>query len=166
MQSRSIRRSLTAAIAACLAFLATAGHADPPAAEPAIRRLLAEQAAAWNRGDLDGFMAGYWRSPDLVFTSGGVVRRGWQVAYDHYRSRYGGAPETMGRLELSAVEVHPLGTDAAWVLGHWTLSGAQADDGVFTLVLRRIDGTWRIVHDHTSSRVSPVATAAHDGGRR
>ena len=124
--------------------------ADP---RPAIERVLTEQAAAWNRGDLEAFMDGYWRSPDLVFTSGGNVQRGWQTTLDRYVASYGTSPETMGRLTFSDLEIHPLGDDAAWALGRWRLDYEDADDpgGIFTLVFREIDGRWLIVHDHTSS---------------
>ena len=77
--------------------------------EEAIIGVIQTQADAWNRGDLKGFMAGYLRGPDLVFTSGGNVRRGWQITYDKYEERYGTSPETMGKLRFSDLEVHALG---------------------------------------------------------
>ena len=127
-----------------------AGSADPG---PAIERVLTQQAAAWNRGDLEAFMDGYWRSPDLVFTSGGIVQRGWQTTLDRYVASYGTSPETMGRLTFSDLEIHPLGDGAAWALGRWRLDydGGESPGGIFTLVFREIDGRWLIVHDHTSS---------------
>ena len=127
-----------------------AGSADPG---PAIERVLTQQAAAWNRGDLEAFMHGYWRSPDLVFTSGARVQRGWQTTLDRYVASYGTSPETMGRLTFSDLEIHPLGDGAAWALGRWRLDydGGESPGGIFTLVFREIDGRWLIVHDHTSS---------------
>jgi uncharacterized protein (TIGR02246 family) len=126
------------------------GAANDPRA--AIERVLEAQVAAWNRGDLDAFMDGYWRSPDLVFTSGGAVQRGWQTTLDRYRASYGTSPETMGRLTFSDLEVHPLGPGAAWALGRWGLEHGDGGKvgGVFSLVFREIDGRWVIVHDHTS----------------
>ena len=124
--------------------------ADP---RPAIQKVLDDQVAAWNRGDIEAFMDGYWESPDLVFTSGGNVQRGWQTTLDRYRATYGNSPETMGRLSFSDLEIHPLGDEAAWALGRWHLddAGGKAMGGVFSLVFRRVDGRWLIVHDHTSS---------------
>jgi len=117
----------------------------------AIRHLLERQANAWNRGDLDAFMAGYWKSPDLVFTSGGHIRRGWETTLEAYRKHYGSDKTSMGKLEFSDLEVHRLGPRAAWVLGHWKLTRASGTSGgVFTLILRRFPAGWRIVHDHTS----------------
>jgi beta-aspartyl-peptidase (threonine type) len=138
-------------IAAGCASSAERGPGSDPA--PAIRQVLDEQAAAWNRGDLEAFMDGYWRSEDLVFTSGGNVQRGWQTTLDRYRASYGTSPETMGRLTFSDLEIHPLGDGAAWALGRWALddAGGQTMGGVFSLVFRRFDGRWLIVHDHTSS---------------
>jgi uncharacterized protein (TIGR02246 family) len=130
---------------------ASGGSAADPG--PAIERVLSEQAAAWNRGDLEAFMDGYWRSPDLVFTSGGNVQRGWQTTLDRYVASYGTSPETMGRLTFSDLEIHPLGDGAAWALGRWGLEYDEgaSPGGVFSLVFREIDGRWLIVHDHTSS---------------
>ena len=117
----------------------------------AILTVLEDQAEAWNRGDLEAFMDGYWESSDLVFTSGGRIQRGWQTTFDRYRATYGTAPSTMGRLGFYDIEIHPMG-DAAWVLGRWTLDRSGQDlEGVFTLVFRRIRGEWVIVHDHTST---------------
>ncbi|MGH7570305.1 MAG: YybH family protein [Gemmatimonadota bacterium] len=113
--------------------------------------VLREQVEAWNQGDLDGFMDGYWQSPDLIFTSGARVQRGWQTTLDRYRTAYGDRPETMGRLTFSDLEVHPLDRWSAWVLGRWSLETGQGQrGGVFTLVFQEIDGRWVIVHDHTS----------------
>lgn len=140
---------LTAVAAAC----ATGGEAADRAANPrpAIECVLDEQVAAWNRGDLEAFMDGYWRSPDLVFTSGGNVQRGWQTTLDRYRATYGNSTETMGRLAFSDLEVHPLGDGAAWALGRWALDNAgRKIGGVFSLVFREVDGRWVIIHDHTS----------------
>jgi ketosteroid isomerase-like protein len=126
---------------------------DEEAEDPAraILRVLGDQARAWNEGDLEGFMEGYWRSPDLLFTSGGRVQRGWQTTLDRYRSTYGNETGTMGRLSFYEVEVHPSGDSAAWVLGRWALErGGEDMGGVFTLVFRRFGDRWLIVHDHTS----------------
>lgn len=126
---------------------------DPAAAEQAIVALLQTQEEAWNEGDLEAFMDGYVRGDELCFTSGGNVQRGWETTLERYRARYGSSPVTMGNLTFSEIEVHPIATDAAWVLGRWHLEPSSAG-GVFTLVLRQIDGAWRIVHDHTSTSES------------
>ena len=156
----------------------SAGLAAPDAA--AIEALLQEQVAAWNAADLEGFMAGYWESEDLVFTSGGAVRRGFAATLAGYRERYsaGGAGGTdaasMGLIRVDMAEVTTLGPDAAWVLGRvvHTIGGSveagrpNRVDGVsFTLVLRRVGdvgrwGGWRIVHDHSSTEAPPQAKAA------
>lgn len=127
------------------------GEGGRTEAREAIVDVLREQVGAWNDGDLDAFMEGYWRSPDLVFTSGGRVQRGWQTTLDRYRTAYGDNPETMGQLTFSDLEVHVLDRWSAWVLGRWSLETGQGRrGGVFTLVFQEIDGRWVIVHDHTS----------------
>jgi len=149
---RAVAPVLLLGLAACAT--AAGGSGGDPA--PAIQRVLDEQVEAWNRGDLEAFMDGYWRSPDLVFTSGGNVQRGWQTTLDRYRATYGNSPETMGRLAFSDLEVHPLADGAAWALGRWELDNeGRTMGGVFSLVFRRLDGRWLIVHDHTSRDPGP-----------
>jgi ketosteroid isomerase-like protein len=114
--------------------------------------VLVAQQAAWNRSDLDGYMAGYIHAPELVFTSASKVRRGWQETYDKYKSKYGTDPSTMGRLSFEILGVQQLGADGAIVLGRWRLTDtANAGSGVFSVALRRTELGWLVVHDHTSS---------------
>ena len=140
---------LVAAVAASIGACATTrafGHAD----DLAVRGVLADQRDAWNRGDLAGYMTGYAHSPDLVFTSGGQIRRGFDETFARYRAKYVDA-KTMGHLELDVVSVQPLGADGAIVLGTWALTNTPvAAAGVFSVALERGADGWRVVHDHTS----------------
>ncbi len=121
-----------------------------------VRAVLESQAAAWNRGDVDGFMVGYDESDEIVFTSGSKIRRGFRTTRDHFRRSFGGHPEKMGRLRFSDLEIHPTGPDAAWVLGRWRLEGAEGTPGgVFTLVVAKRPAGWRVVMDHTSVETPP-----------
>ena len=116
-----------------------------------IERVLADQAAAWNRGDIDAFMEGYAKTPSLRFASGGGVTYGWQQTLDRYKQRY---PDraAMGTLTFSDLDVTPLPPDAALVFGRWRLQTEKgAPDGLFTLLFRRTGDGWRIVADHTSA---------------
>src|SRR5215467_3926536 len=107
-----------------------------PADRAAITAVLDRQIAAWNRGDLAAYMDGYARTPALVFTSGGNVRRGWQEAFDHYHARYATDPKAMGALAFHVDSIDPVGADGAVVLGRWELTGtANAGRGVFSLVV-------------------------------
>lgn len=138
------------ALAIALA-LACAPRDFSDADDAAIRGLLRDQQAAWNRGDLDAFMAAYERSDALVFTSGGAIRRGFDATARRYRERYGGAPATMGHLDFEILSIDALGPTGAVVLGRWSLRDTpEAGAGVFSLAFRRGDEGWRIVHDHTS----------------
>ena len=130
-------------------------NAAPTAPTPteAIRAVLDAQVAAWNRGDLDGFMAGYWKDDKLTFFSGDTITRGWQATMDRYRKRYQSEGREMGKLEFRGVEIDMLAGDAAVVRGRWhlTMKDGKTPNGLFTLLGRRINGDWRIVHDHTSA---------------
>jgi uncharacterized protein (TIGR02246 family) len=144
-------------VRAALVALALVACATPRASftardRAAIEAVLAAQVAAWNRGDLEGYMAGYARTDELVFTSGSKVRRGWDETIEKYRARYGSDPSTMGRLAFEILGVQPLGADGAVVLGRWILTETpEAGSGVFSVVLERRPEGWRVVHDHTSS---------------
>jgi len=118
-----------------------------------IRKLLDDQVAAWNRGDLDAFMTGYWKSEDLTFFSGDTVTKGWQATLDRYRKRYQADGKEMGRLAFSELRVEPVTGDWAVTRGRWqlTFKDGTKPGGLFTLVLRQIGEDWRIVHDHTSA---------------
>lgn len=120
------------------------------AAATVIPHMLEAQAEAWNRGDVEAFMQPYWHSPDLTFTSGGEVRRGWRAVLRRYKQRYP-TRENMGRLSLSKLEVRELGPRAALVLGRWHIERSEPIGGRFTLVCRKMPGGWVIVHDHTST---------------
>ena len=118
----------------------------------AIEKVLSEQAAAWNRGDLEGFMAGYWKSPELTFFSGAHEFKGWQAALDRYKSAYQSAGKEMGKLEFTNLRVEMLGPEAAFVRGefHLTMSDGKTPHGLFTLIFRKFPEGWRIVHDHSA----------------
>jgi beta-aspartyl-peptidase (threonine type) len=116
-----------------------------------IRAVIQSQQEAWNRGDLESFMNGYWRSDKTAFVTGGDVARGWQTVLDHYKAKYSDR-EKMGTLTFSDLEITPLAPDSALVLGSWKLQLKNGNlHGKTTLIFRRVPEGWRIVHDHSSA---------------
>lgn len=134
------------------AALATVSGGSDEAAK-AVRAVLDRQVVDWNRGDLDGFLNGYWKSPKVVFQSGGQRYVGWEAMRDRYRSRYQGTGKAMGRLEFSALEIETLGPEAALARGRWSLvmPDGTKPGGLFTVIFRKLPEGWRIIHDHTSA---------------
>ena len=122
-------------------------------ATAAVAQVLRTQQDAWNRHDLDSFMAGYWNSLDLTFFSGAKQTSGWQATLDRYRATYASPGHEMGTLEFSALRIEMLGPDAAFVRGEWhlTMQDGKTPHGLFTLVFRKFPEGWKIVHDHTSA---------------
>jgi len=117
----------------------------------AIRSVLDAQRDAWNRGDIEGYMDGYDRSPKTEFVGGDSISRGWQTVLDRYKKNYN-SREKMGTLTFSEVEITLLSKDAALVLGRWRLKRASDEPhGTFSLLFRKTKAGWRIVHDHSSS---------------
>jgi ketosteroid isomerase-like protein len=116
-----------------------------------VRAVLDKQVVAWNAHDLKGFMAGYWKSPELTFFSGGTKQSGWDQTMARYIDRYSGPGKEMGVLDFSDLRIEVLGPRAAFVRGKWHLKLASGDTGgLFTLVFRKFHDGWKIIHDHTS----------------
>jgi uncharacterized protein (TIGR02246 family) len=137
----------------CL-FLAAplAGAQEGDRERQAIRAVLDAQVAAWNQGDLVRFMKGYWESDQLSFFSGNSKTAGWKATLERYQKKYQGAGKEMGRLSFQELSIELLGPDHALARGRFRLQLKQdAPTGLFTLILRRTAGGWRIIHDHTSS---------------
>jgi beta-aspartyl-peptidase (threonine type) len=123
--------------------------------QQAIKAVLEAQQSAWNRGDVDAFLVGYWHSSELTFSGSSGVARGWDGVLARYKKNY---PDraAMGQLDFSDLEFRFLGPDSAMVLGRWHLKREQDElGGVFTLVWQRFPDGWKIIHDHTSS-VAPA----------
>ncbi|MFO1063756.1 MAG: nuclear transport factor 2 family protein [Pirellulales bacterium] len=115
-----------------------------------IRQTLDKQIEAWNSGDIDGFMTTYWKSDSLTFSSGGSTTRGWQATLDRYKNKYN-SREKMGTLRFGELEIQTLSDHVALVLGTWHLTLKPENmEGNFSLVMKKFDGIWLIVHDHSS----------------
>jgi ketosteroid isomerase-like protein len=122
----------------------------------AIVAVLTAQQNDWNKGDIRGFMAGYWNSSELTFAGTRGFTRGWQPVLARYEKNYADKA-AMGTLDFQELELRSLGPDAALVLGKWHLQRQTGDiGGIFTLVVQRFPEGWRIVHDHTTQ--SPPET--------
>lgn len=152
-----MRKSLTAALLLALVPLLVAAQSSARTNKPegrsiaAIRAVLNAQAAAWNRGDIKGYMDGYARSPGTTFISGDSVTRGWQTVLERYQKGYD-SREKMGVLTFSDLDFMLLGNNSAKVHGRWHLKrAADEPHGRFTLIFKKTRQGWRIIHDHTSS---------------
>jgi len=118
--------------------------------EETIRNLLEKQTIAWNRGDMDGFMQGYWESDSLMFIGKNGVVWGWQNTLNNYKKGY---PDTaaMGKLAFDLIQIKKLSRKYYFVVGKWMLQRNAGDlSGHYNLLLRKIRGQWKIVADHSS----------------
>ena len=132
-----------------LLTISTSIFAQTDKRSTAIRKVMDDQAVAWNRGDINAFMIGYWRSDKLTFISGTDVTRGWQPTLDRYKKTYDSRAK-MGVLTFADLEITVLAKDAAVVLGSWSLARDKDNPkGKFTLIFRKFKDGWRIVMDHT-----------------
>ena len=116
----------------------------------AIRQIMADQAAAWNRGSIDDFMKGYWNNDSLAFVNKTGITYGYNEALGHYKLSYD-TPDKMGKLFFTLLKIDRLSPEYCFVIGQWLLKRKIGDvGGIYTLLFRKIKGHWLIVVDHTS----------------
>ena len=112
-----------------------------------IRQLLDTQAEAWSKNDIEGFMQTYWKSEDLKFYGASGITRGWDQTLANYKKRYPTKAET-GTLNFTIDDITQISNDAYWVMGQYHLTRQVGDaKGTFLIILKRIDGEWKIVGD-------------------
>ena len=125
--------------------------AEAAAIQTAVRSVLDEQVKDWNTGNIERFMRGYQSSPATRFASGGNITLGWQAVLERYQRTYSNKA-AMGHLTFSEIDITVLADDAALVFGRWHLKRDKDEpSGLFTLLFRKTDTGWKIVHDHTSA---------------
>jgi ketosteroid isomerase-like protein len=136
----------------CLLSVATFGIvALSQEREKAIEKILLDQVAAWNVGDIDGYMKGYWNSDSTVFLSGGNLTRGYGGVFSRYKKSYD-TRDKMGKLEFGELQVKMITPTLGVATGVWRLHRANDQPwGRFTLLVEKKPEGWRIIHDHTSS---------------
>ncbi len=132
-----------------LLILATNITAQPKD-EKSIRAVLANQSSAWNQGNLQQYMSGYWQNDSLMFIGKTGITYGWQKTLDNYKKGY---PDTaaMGKLNFDLLTINKLSVDYYFVVGKWHLERSIGNvGGTFTLLFRKIKNSWVIVSDHSS----------------
>jgi uncharacterized protein (TIGR02246 family) len=115
----------------------------------AIRATMDKQLEGWNKGSVDAFMEGYWKSDKFTFQSSSRIH-GFDALVAMYKKNYAG--DKMGTLNFKDIEIKPLAKDLYLVLGRWHVVTIKKEEkqGLFTLIFRKIDGKWKIIHDHSS----------------
>jgi ketosteroid isomerase-like protein len=155
---KTIRRMILPAL---IGLLAASAFALPPVPPPAtaeaaaIRKVLDDSVAAWNRGDVPAFLESYKNSPQTIYIGAEGVVRGWRQIRERYMKKYV-TPDRgkMGVLKFTNLETHPLGRGYALAVGQWHLARTAANGGnvggYFTLTFEKTPAGWRIIVDHTS----------------
>jgi len=118
--------------------------------ENAIRKVLNDQVAAWNNGNIEGFMQGYWKSDSLMFIGTKGIKWGWETTLNNYKKGY---PDTtaMGKLSFELLVVKKLSPEYYFIVGKWFLKRTIGDiGGHYDLLFRKVKGKWVIISDHTS----------------
>ncbi len=115
-----------------------------------ILSVLEKQRIAWNNGNLQQYMMGYWQSDSLLFVGKRGPQYGWQKTFDNYKKSY---PDksAMGKLTFNILKVDVYTSDYAFVLGEWILDREKDQPrGFFTLQMKKINGQWKVIADHSS----------------
>jgi ketosteroid isomerase-like protein len=116
----------------------------------AIQQLLQTQTEAWNKGDIDNFMVGYWNNDSLMFIGKSGLKYGYETTLKNYKKSYPDAT-AMGQLHFDLLKIDVLSKDCAFVVGKWHLKRSIGDlYGHFTLLLKKINKQWTVVADHSS----------------
>lgn len=117
-----------------------------------VTKVVLAQEAAWNKGDLDGYLAHFKDADDTVAMLASPTR-GLSNIRAAYRLNYPNAG-AMGTLDESAVEVRALGEDFALATGKYHLTRprkAGGDvDGTFTEVMEKTTAGWRVIFIETT----------------
>ena len=115
-----------------------------------ILKVMTDQQTAWNNGNIDGYMQGYWKNDSLLFICSKGPTYGWQKTLDNYKKSYPNK-EKMGILEFSDVQVKILGKKHAYVFGKWKLVRTNdSPNGIYTLIFQKFKNGWKIISDHTN----------------
>jgi ketosteroid isomerase-like protein len=115
-----------------------------------IQMVLEKQSQAWNKGDIEGYMQGYWNSPDLKFIGKNGITMGWQGTLERYKKSYPDK-QTMGNLSFELLHHEPIGKQHYQVIGQWKLLREKDIlEGHFTLLWKKINGKWYVISDHSS----------------
>jgi ketosteroid isomerase-like protein len=150
--NRGLTVCILGLVGACQGLSAKAGDDSEPAVRD-VQAVLNKQVVDWNKGDLDGFLTGYWNSPKVVFMSGANRFDGYAAMRDRYRRRYKAEGKAMGQLAFSDLDVEPLGPESVMARGRFrlTMPDGTKPTGLFTVIVRKFPDGWKIVHDHTSA---------------
>jgi ketosteroid isomerase-like protein len=118
--------------------------------EQEIRKMLAAQVTEWNKGNIEGYMKGYWEHDSLLFIGSKGPTYGYAATLARYKKAYPDADHT-GTLTSVITSMQRLSADYYFVVGKWSLHRTAGDvSGSYTLLIRRIQGQWVIVCDHSS----------------
>jgi len=118
--------------------------------EVGIRKVLDDQLKAWNKGDIESFMQGYWKNDSLMFIGKSGINWGWQKTLENYKRGY---PDTtaMGKLSFDIIVIKKLSPEYYYLVGKWMLKRTIGDlSGHYNLLFRKINGSWLIIADHSS----------------
>lgn len=144
-----MNRKLTLLFISFFSFFSTLSIAQSKN-EIAIRKVLQTQENAWNAGQIETFMKGYWKNDSLMFIGKSGVTYGWEKTLKNYKMGY---PDTtaMGQLTFTIMQVKPLSADHYFITGKFHLERTIGNlEGYFTLLFKKIHGKWMIIVDHTS----------------
>jgi hypothetical protein len=114
-----------------------------------IRLVMQMQENAWNQGDIEKFMTGYWKNEKLKFVGSRGISYGWETTLSNYKKSYPNV-EIMGKLHFEIDLIERLSDDTYYLIGRYSLQRKNDEpSGYFNLIWRKINGKWKIITDMT-----------------
>lgn len=130
--------------------ISTQGQTPKQKDKDAILAIMDAQETAWNKGDLERFMIGYWKDENLKFIGEGGITYGWAGTLEKYKKSYPNR-DAMGTLTFDILHVDAIGKKEMLVVGKWHLQRKEdAPQGYFSLIWKKINKVWVIIADHSS----------------
>jgi len=120
-----------------------------------LQAMLERAAGNWNRGDLDAFMSDYLPSDSTTYVGGRGLVRGPAAIRSSYARLFTGEL-VRDSLSFTILDVDPVAPDVANLIARYILArrvggrDSVTASGPTSLLVRRVEGRWRIVHDHSS----------------
>ena len=143
----SMFKVITLFVLGSLASVTSHSQISVPGMPEEIVQIMKNQQYAWNSGDLDAFMKGYWESDNLLFIGSGVTT-GYESTLNNYKKSYP-TKEVMGVLEFTNTTWVPICSDSGLLVGEWNLIGSS--NGMYSLIWKKVNYNWVIIADHSSN---------------
>jgi uncharacterized protein (TIGR02246 family) len=140
------------ALLGCAHVSVQSGTEVPANSAQQINAAMQQSAAAWNRGDLDNFLAVYKDDAHTAFMAP-TITYGLTDIKARYARTYFKDGKPKGQLTYDDIKLRQLGENYILMTGRWHLlesDTGKATNGYYSLIWEHTANGWKIIHDHSS----------------